>query len=104
MYAVFLNGGKQYRVKEGQILRLEKLDFKIGKIIAFKKILMITNKKNIKIGNPILSKCFIEAYIDNHGRHKKIKIVKFNRRKHYKKTQGHRQQFTDVRIKKIVSN
>jgi large subunit ribosomal protein L21 len=104
MYAVFLSGGKQYRVKEGQILRLEKLDLKIGKLIEFKEILMIKNNNNIKIGNPNLSKCFIEAYIDNHGKHKKIKIIKFNRRKHYKKTQGHRQQFTDVRIKKIISN
>ncbi|HXK00470.1 MAG TPA: 50S ribosomal protein L21 [Buchnera sp. (in: enterobacteria)] len=104
MYAVFLSGGKQYRVKEGQILRLEKLNVKIGQLIEFNKILMISNKNNIKIGNPILSKCLIEAYIDNHGKHKKIKILKFNRRKHYKKTQGHRQQFTDIRIKKIVSN
>ncbi|CAL4043428.1 50S ribosomal protein L21 [Buchnera aphidicola] len=104
MYAVFLNGGKQHRVKEGQIIRLEKLDLKIGQRIEFKKILMLSDKENIKIGKPILSKCYIEAYIDNHGKHKKIKIIKFNRRKHYKKTQGHRQAFTDVKIKKIFNN
>ncbi|MCW5196674.1 50S ribosomal protein L21 [Buchnera aphidicola (Pemphigus obesinymphae)] len=104
MYAVLLNGGKQHRVKEGQIIRLEKINLKIGKTIEFKEILMISDKKNIKIGNPILSQSLIQAYIENHGKHKKIKILKFNRRKHYKKTQGHRQLFTDVKITKIITN
>ncbi|WP_343192013.1 50S ribosomal protein L21 [Buchnera aphidicola (Formosaphis micheliae)] len=104
MYAIFISGGKQHKVKIGQIIRLEKINLKIGELINFKEILMITDSNTTKIGTPILSNYLIEGYIQKHGQHKKIKIIKFNRRKHYKKTQGHRQQFTDVKIEKIINN
>ncbi|HMI76814.1 MAG TPA: 50S ribosomal protein L21 [Buchnera sp. (in: enterobacteria)] len=101
MYAVFIHGGKQHRVKEGQIIKLEKIDIETGKQIIFDQILMIVKNKKITIGNPILKKCSILANVNDHGRNKKIKIIKFHRRKHHKKQQGHRQDFTEVKIKKI---
>ncbi|QCI17779.1 50S ribosomal protein L21 [Buchnera aphidicola (Acyrthosiphon lactucae)] len=98
MYAVFVSGGKQYRVTKNQIIRLEKLNNPLGTTIEFDKILMISHKDCIKIGTPFIKGSIIKAHIQNHGRLKKIKIIKFNRRKHYKKQQGHRQNFTDVKI------
>ena len=98
MYAVFLSGGKQYRVKKNQVIRLEKLSNSIGTAIEFNQILMISDQNSIQIGNPFIEGGKNKACIDNHGRLKKIKIIKFNRRKHYKKQQGHRQYFTDVKI------
>ncbi|AAM67926.1 50S ribosomal protein L21 [Buchnera aphidicola] len=98
MYAVFMSGGKQYRVKKNQIIQLEKLNNSPGSIIEFDKILMISAKKEVKIGEPFLKGTKIKAHVENHGRLKKIKIIKFNRRKHYKKKQGHRQYFTNVKI------
>ncbi|WP_295164306.1 50S ribosomal protein L21 [uncultured Buchnera sp.] len=98
MYAVFISGGKQYRVKKNQIIKLEKLNNPPGSIIEFDKILMIADENEIKIGKPFLHGSKIKAYVENHGRLKKIKVIKFNRRKHYKKQQGHRQHFTNVKI------
>ncbi|ADP67873.1 50S ribosomal protein L21 [Buchnera aphidicola str. JF98 (Acyrthosiphon pisum)] len=103
MYAVFISGGKQYRVVKNQIIRLEKLNSPLGTTIEFDKILMLFDKDSIKIGNPFVEGGTIKAHIQNHGRLKKIKIIKFNRRKHYKKQQGHRQYFTDVKIIDINS-
>ncbi|CAL4323575.1 50S ribosomal protein L21 [Buchnera aphidicola] len=98
MYAVFVNGGKQYRVMKNQTIRLEKINTPIGTKIQFKKVLLIKDKDTLKIGNPFVKEGIIQAHIKKHGRLKKIKIIKFNRRKHYKKQQGHRQYFTDVKI------
>ncbi|CAL4326445.1 50S ribosomal protein L21 [Buchnera aphidicola] len=103
MYAVFISGGKQYRVVKNQIIRLEKLNNPVGTTIEFNQILMISNKDSVKIGSPFITSGTIKANIENHGRLKKIKIIKFNRRKHYKKQQGHRQYFTDVKIIDINS-
>ncbi|QCI20521.1 50S ribosomal protein L21 [Buchnera aphidicola (Brachycaudus cardui)] len=104
MYAVFISGGKQYRVIKNQIIRLEKLNNPIGTTIEFNQILMIANKDSNKIGTPYINGVTIKANIEKHGRLKKIKIIKFNRRKHYKKQQGHRQYFTDVKIIDINTN
>ncbi|CAL4322551.1 50S ribosomal protein L21 [Buchnera aphidicola (Chaitophorus populicola)] len=101
MYAVFMNGGKQYKVKIGQILRLEKINHKIGKIIEFNTILLVKKNKEIFLGQPILKNTVIQACIYKHGREKKIHIIKFNRRKHYKKKQGHRQNYTSIKITNI---
>ncbi|MCU4136845.1 50S ribosomal protein L21 [Buchnera aphidicola (Sitobion avenae)] len=98
MYAVFISGGKQYRATKNQVIRLEKLNNSLGSTIQFDKILMISDKDSIKIGTPFIKGGIIKAHVQNHGRLKKIKIIKFNRRKHYKKQQGHRQHFTDVKI------
>ena len=85
MYAVFQSGGKQHRVSEGQTVRLEKLDIATGETVEFAEVLMIANGEEVKIGVP---------FVDGG----KVKIVKFRRRKHYRKQQGHRQWFTDVKI------
>lgn len=103
MYAIFQNGNKQYRVNEGQIIRLEKLKIALGLDVKFDNILMIENNSNVKIGTPFIPNAFITGEIIFHGRDKKIKIIKFRRRKHYRRQQGHRQSFTDVKIKKIIS-
>ncbi|QCI16055.1 50S ribosomal protein L21 [Buchnera aphidicola] len=98
MYAVFISGGKQYKVIKNQIIRLEKLKDPIGKIINLDQVLMISSENSTQVGNPFIKGAKITANIEKHGRLKKIKIIKFNRRKHYKKQQGHRQSFTDVKI------
>ncbi|ANZ22590.1 50S ribosomal protein L21 [Buchnera aphidicola (Diuraphis noxia)] len=98
MYAVFLSGGKQYKVKKNQIVRLEKLNNTLDSTIEFNKILMISSKDSVKIGTPFLKEIKIKALVQSHGRLKKIKVIKFNRRKHYKKQQGHRQYYTEVKI------
>ncbi|WP_343153341.1 50S ribosomal protein L21 [Buchnera aphidicola (Mindarus keteleerifoliae)] len=101
MHAVFKTGGKQYKVNVGQIIRIEKLNISAGNNIIFKNILLITDTSTIKIGSPNILGSTIEANILRHGKSKKINIIKFNRRKHYKKKQGHRQFFTDIKILNI---
>ncbi|VFP87314.1 50S ribosomal protein L21 [Candidatus Erwinia haradaeae] len=98
MYAVFQSGGKQHRVSEGQVVRLEKIDSLISNIVVFNQVLMIANDEYINIGSPFIIGGTIHAEIIAHGRSKKIKIIKFRARKHYRKHQGHRQYFTDVKI------
>ena len=98
MYAVFQSGGKQHRVSEGQTIRLEKLDIATGETIEFDQVLMIANGEEINIGLPLVAGGLVKAEVVAHGRGDKIKIVKFRRRKHYRKQQGHRQWFTDVKI------
>ncbi|QCI22242.1 50S ribosomal protein L21 [Buchnera aphidicola] len=103
MYAIFLSGGKQYKAIKDQTIRLEKLNDVIGTTVEFNQVLMISNKSSINVGNPFIIGAKIKANIESHGRLKKIKIIKFNRRKHYKKQQGHRQYFTDVKIIDIAN-
>ena len=98
MYAVIQSGGKQYRVKEGQVVRLEKLDIKIGDSIDFDKVLLVGEGADIAVGAPYLEKAKVSGEIVEQGRGKKIKIVKFKRRKHHRKQMGHRQWFTEVKI------
>ncbi|VFP78234.1 50S ribosomal protein L21 [Buchnera aphidicola (Cinara cuneomaculata)] len=101
MYAILLDRNKQYKVKLGNIIRLEKINVNIGEVIIFKKIILLSNNQEISIGTPILPNISIEGSVYKHGRYKKIKIIKYNRRKHYKKNQGHRQYYTDVKINNI---
>ncbi|MCR3755846.1 MAG: 50S ribosomal subunit protein L21 [Sodalis sp. Psp] len=101
MYAVFRSGSKQHRVSEGQIVRLEKLDIVTGKTIEFKQVMLISSGDDIQIGSPFVNDRKIVAEIISHGRDDKIMIVKFHRRKHFRKHQGHRQWFTDVKITSI---
>ncbi|HCP1160078.1 TPA: 50S ribosomal protein L21 [Escherichia coli] len=98
MYAVFQSGGKQHRVSESQTVRLEKLDIATGETVEFAEVLMIANGEEVKIGVPFVDGGVIKAEVVAHGRGEKVKIVKFRRRKHYRKQQGHRQWFTDVKI------
>lgn len=101
MYAVFLFGGKQYRVNTGKIIKVEKIDKKLGDQIQFDQILIIVKNKNIQFGQPYVKNSFIKAVIIAQSRSKKINIIKFRRRKHYKKQQGHRQFFTKIKIQEI---
>ncbi|QJC34313.1 50S ribosomal protein L21 [Enterobacteriaceae endosymbiont of Donacia cinerea] len=101
MYAIFDSCGKQYKVIQGQTIKLEKITGKIGDKIEFKNILIIYEKNKLNIGNPIIPGAKIIAQIILHGKNKKIKIIKFRRRKHFRKTQGHRQLFTNIKILKI---
>jgi len=98
MYAVFESGGKQHRVIEGETLKLELLDVEPGAAVDFEKVLMVANGEEIKIGAPFVDGGKITAEVVAHGRHDKIKIVKFRRRKHHRKQMGHRQWFTEVKI------
>ena len=97
MYAVIESGGKQHRVIEGETLKLEKIEVATGETVEFDKVLMIGGD-TIKIGTPLLAGSKVTAEVIAHGRHKKVKIVKFNRRKHYRRETGHRQWFTEVKI------
>lgn len=98
MYAVFQSGGKQHRVSEGQVVRLEKLEVPAGETVEFDSVLMIVNGEEVKIGAPLVDGGKVVAEVVGHGRGEKIKIVKFRRRKHSRKQQGHRQWFTEVKI------
>ncbi|MEO1079299.1 MAG: 50S ribosomal protein L21 [Pseudomonadota bacterium] len=97
MYAVIESGGKQHRVTEGESLRLEKLDAATGETIEFDRVLMVGGD-DVKVGAPLVDGAKVTAEVVDHGRHAKVKIVKFNRRKHYRKETGHRQWYTEVRI------
>lgn len=97
MYAVIESGGKQHRVSEGETLKLEKLDAATGDMVEFDRVLMIGGP-DIRIGTPVVEGGKVTAEVVSHGRHAKVRIVKFNRRKHHRKETGHRQWFTEVRI------
>ena len=102
MYAVISTGGKQYRISKGDTIRIEKLDKKEGDKVLFDKVLLISDKGKVSIGKPFLEKGKIEGVVKAQGRDEKISIIKFNRRKHFKKQAGHRQSFTNVEITKIA--
>ena len=101
MYAIVDSGGKQYRVKEGDILKVEKLAGKVGDNVSFDKILMFSNDENVNIGTPLLEDVTVNGHIVEQGKAKKIIVFKYKRRKRYRRKQGHRQQFTAVEIDSI---
>lgn len=98
MYAVIATGGKQYRVSDGQTLKLETLPGKVGETIEFDKVLMMVDGEKITIGSPYISGLKVKGEVVSHGRGEKIHIIKFRRRKHHMKQAGHRQNYTEVRI------
>jgi large subunit ribosomal protein L21 len=101
MYAVIKTGGKQYRVKEGETLKIESLSAEIGQTIEFDQVLLIQSDKGIQIGKPLVEGGKVAATMKTHGRHDKVHIIKFRRRKHYMKRQGHRQNYTEILITAI---
>jgi large subunit ribosomal protein L21 len=103
MYAVIHTGGKQYRVKPGELLKVETLAAEAGQEIQFDKVLLVQTDDGIKVGRPYLEGGTVTATVTALGRHPKIKIVKFRRRKHYMKQAGHRQNFTEVKITGITA-
>jgi len=101
MYAVIKTGGKQYRVEQGDLLKVEKIEVATGDKLTFDEVLLVADGDSVKVGQPVLDGAKVEAEVVSQGRHKKIRIVKFRRRKHYRKQQGHRQWFTEVKITAI---
>jgi large subunit ribosomal protein L21 len=98
MYAVIVTGGKQYRVSQGDKLRVEKLDAEEGSSVELDQVLMVVDGDDIKIGKPVLDGGKVTAEVKAHGRGAKVEIIKFKRRKHHMKRQGHRQAFTELEI------
>ncbi|WP_116813450.1 50S ribosomal protein L21 [Steroidobacter cummioxidans] len=102
MYAVISTGGKQYRVSEGQVVRVEKLEAEAGANVEFDKVLLVGSGDQVKIGAPFLSGGKVTATVQSHGKGDKKVIVKFRRRKHYLRQGTHRQPFTEVKVTGIV--
>jgi large subunit ribosomal protein L21 len=98
MYAVFVSGGKQHRVAEGDVVKLELLEADPGSAIEFDQVLLVANGDDVKIGAPVVEGGKVTAEVVTHGRGEKVKIIKFRRRKHHRKQMGHRQYFTEVKI------
>ena len=98
MYAVIQTGGKQYRVEEGATLKIEKLELGTGDSVEFDKVLMVQSGGAVKVGQPYVEGGKVTATVLSQGRHKKVKIIKFRRRKHHMKQMGHRQYYTEVQI------
>jgi large subunit ribosomal protein L21 len=98
MYAVIVTGGKQYRVSQGDTLRVEKLDAAEGDSVELDRVLMVVDGADVKIGAPVLDGGKVTAQVKAHGRGDKVEIIKFRRRKHHMKRQGHRQAFTELEI------
>ncbi len=101
MYAVLQTGGKQYRIEEGQTLKVEKLPIDVDATVDFDKVLIVADGDKINIGQPYITGAKVTAKVVEQGRHKKIKIIKFKRRKHHDKQMGHRQYYTAIKIEKI---
>ena len=98
MYAVIKTGGKQYRVAQGETLKIETVAGDVGSAITLDKVLMVGDGDKVSVGKPMLNGASVKATIVSHGRADKVKIFKMRRRKHYQKHQGHRQNYTEIRI------
>lgn len=98
MYAVVESGGKQHRVIEGETLKVEKLDIATGDTLTMDQVLMVGEGESVKIGAPYVDGSKVTAEVISHGRHEKVTIVKFRRRKHHRKQMGHRQWYTELKI------
>jgi large subunit ribosomal protein L21 len=103
MYAVLKVDGKQYRVTEGQRLRLDTIDADEGASVEFDQVLMLGSGDEVKVGAPFVAGAKVKATIISHGRAKKIEIIKFKRRQHHMKHMGHRQNFTEVKVEEIAA-
>ena len=101
MYAVIRTGGKQYRVSAGQSLRVEKLDAATGAEVVLSDVLLVGQGDDVTVGAPLVSGAAVKATVVSQGKGEKIRIFKMRRRKHYRKTQGHRQPYTEIRIDSI---
>ncbi len=100
-YAVIVTGGKQYRVMEGETLRVEKLEAEVGSTVDFDQVLLVGSGEGVRIGEAT-SGAKVTATVKAHGRADKIRVVKFRRRKHHRKQQGHRQHYTEIQIASIA--
>ncbi len=101
MYAVVDTGGKQYKVRKGEVFRVEKLPGEVGAPVAFDKVLMVSDGQEVQVGQPVLDGMAVEGHIVEQGKAKKILVFKYKRRKRYRRKQGHRQPYTAVKIDRI---
>ena len=102
MYAVIKTGGKQYRVCAGQKLKIEQIPAEVGAEITLNEVLMLGEGEQVKIGAPLVEGASVQCTVISHGRHAKVKIFKMRRRKHYQKHQGHRQNYTEIKVEHIM--
>jgi len=103
MYAVLFTGGKQYKVEEGDILRIEKISGDVGAAVSFDKVLMFSDGEKIRVGAPLIDGISVSGHIVEQDKAKKILVFKYKRRKHYRRKQGHRQPYTAVKIDSITA-
>lgn len=101
MYAVIKTGGKQYRVSVGEKIKVEQIPAEVGTELALTDVLMVGSGETVKVGTPVVDGAVVKATVVAHGRHPKVRIFKMRRRKHYMKRQGHRQNYTEIRIDAI---
>ena len=102
MYAVIKTGGKQYRVAPGEKIKIEQIPADVGAQIVLDQVLMVSDGDAVTLGNPLVAGAKVSATVLGHGRGDKVKIFKMRRRKHYQKTQGHRQNYTEIRVDAIA--
>jgi len=104
MYAIVSSGGKQYKVQKGEILRVEKISGDVGASVSFDKVLMFSDGENVNVGQPVLENVSVKGHIVEQDKAKKIIVFKYKRRKRYSRKQGHRQQYTAIKIDSIAQN
>ena len=101
MYAVIKTGGKQYRVAAGETIKVERLSADVGKDVTLDQVVAIGSGADLVLGAPLVPGASVVASVVSHGRHPKVRIFKMHKRKHYRKSQGHRQSFTEIRISAV---
>ncbi len=101
MYAIIKTGGKQYRVAEGEFIKVESIDAAEGAEVVLNDVLLVSTEEGLKVGTPLVEGASVTASVTHHGRHDKVRIFKFRRRKHSMKSAGHRQNYTELKIVKI---
>ena len=101
MYAIIKTGGKQYRVAEGEFLKVETLEAEVGAEVVLGEVLAVSTEEGLKVGTPLVEGATVTATVTKHGRGDKVRIFKFRRRKHSMKSGGHRQNFSELKITKI---
>ncbi len=101
MYAVIETGGKQYKVQEGDVVFIEKLDVEDGAAVTFDKVLAVSDEGNVTFGKPLVENAFVSAKVLGQGKDKKIIVFKYKAKKNYRNKNGHRQPYTKVQIEKI---
>jgi len=101
MYAIIQTGGKQYKVTEGSVLKVEKLNAEPGDRLTLDQVLMISDDNSVKVGNPLVPNAQVTAVVIEQGREKKVVVYKYKRRKNYRRKQGHRQPYTKIKVEKI---
>jgi large subunit ribosomal protein L21 len=101
MYAIVNTGGKQYKIQQGDVLRVEKIPGEVGSPVSFDKVLMFSDGENVNIGRPVLDNVAVKGHIVEQGKDKKVIVFKYKRRKRYRRKLGHRQQYTAIKIDSI---